>query len=129
MWLSENMKRRAPETRAELGVTSIAGEEAAVLSRGEVRALPVYGPGGYCWIPEAGESVLVIQGGPGGGGQWVGGAGQGEAPEGLGPGGLCLRSGTAAVILRKDGSILLRGTVQVEGELRLNGAALTAEGG
>ena len=57
------------------------------------------------------------------------GAAQREAPEGLGPGELCLRSGTAAVILRKDGSILLRGTVQVEGELRLNGAALTAEGG
>ena len=129
MWLSENMKRRAPETRAELGVTSIAGEEAAVLSRGEVRALPVYGPGGYCWIPEAGESVLVIQGGPGGEEQCVAGAAQREAPEGLGPGELCMRSGTAAVILRKDGSILLRGTVQVEGELRLNGAALTAEGG
>ena len=121
MWLSENMKRRAPETRAELGVTSIAGEEAAVLSRGEVRALPVYGPGGYCWIPEAGESVLVIQGGPGGEEQCVAGAAQGTVPAALAPGELCLFSGEGAVILRRDGSITLRGTVKVEGDLFING--------
>ena len=129
MWLGKQGRLRRESGGAELGVTSIPGTETAVLAGGESRALPVYGPGGYCWIPEAGESVLVIQGGPGGEEQCVAGAAQREAPEGLGPGELCLRSGTAAVILRKDGSILLRGTVQVEGELRLNGAALTAEGG
>lgn len=35
-----------------------------VVTRGEVRQLPIYGPGGYVWLPESGASVLVIKGGP-----------------------------------------------------------------
>ena len=38
-----------------------------------------------------------------------------------GPGELCLFSGEGAVILRRDGSITLRGTVKVEGDLFING--------
>ena len=49
------------------------------------------------------------------------GAAQGAAPAALGPGELCLFSGEGAVILRRDGSITLRGTVKVEGELLING--------
>ena len=49
------------------------------------------------------------------------GAAQGAAPAALGPGELCLFSGEGAVILRRDGSITLRGTVKVEGDLFING--------
>lgn len=50
----------------------------------------------------------------------------------LGPGELCLFSGEGAVILRRDGSITLRGTVKVEGDLFINGmpwAQAQGEGG
>ena len=57
MWLSRQMKPAIPTADADLGVTTIAGEQAGVVTRGEVRALPVYGPGGYAWLPENGYCV------------------------------------------------------------------------
>ena len=121
MWLGKQGRLRRESGGAELGVTSIPGTEAAVRTGGESRALPVYGPGGCGWVPEAGQRVLVIRGGPGGEEQCVAGAAQGTVPAALAPGELCLFSGEGAVILRRDGSITLRGTVKVEGELLVNG--------
>ena len=40
MWLSRQMKPAIPTADADLGVTTIAGEQAGVVTRGEVRALP-----------------------------------------------------------------------------------------
>ena len=54
MWLSSRTKPAAPTADADLGVTTIAGNSVGVVTRGEVRALPVYGPGGYVWLPEKG---------------------------------------------------------------------------
>ncbi len=84
MWLGKQGRLRRESGGAELGVTSIPGTEAAVLAGGESRALPVYGPGGCCWVPEAGQRVLLIRGGPGGEEQCVAGAAQGAAPAVLG---------------------------------------------
>ena len=50
MWLSRQMKAPAPTADADLGMTTIAGDSVGVVTRGEVRALPVYGPGGYVWM-------------------------------------------------------------------------------
>ena len=66
MWLAEKTKLSPPGMDADFGVTSIAGQRAGVVTRGESRRLPVYGPGGYFWMPENGSAVLVIKGGPGG---------------------------------------------------------------
>ena len=66
MWLAQKMKPAVPEAEADQGVSTIVGDEMGVVTRGEVRRLPVYGPGGYVWLPESGASVLVIKGGPGG---------------------------------------------------------------
>ena len=66
MWLSRQIKPAPPTADADLGMTTIAGDSVGVVTRGEVRALPVYGPGGYVWMPESGSAVLVIKGGPGG---------------------------------------------------------------
>ena len=54
MWLSKQMRSAPPTADADLGVTTIAGDSVGVVTRGEVRALPVYGPGGYLWQPENG---------------------------------------------------------------------------
>ena len=51
MWLSRQMKAPAPTADADLGMTTITGDSVGVVTRGEVRALPVYGPGGYVWMP------------------------------------------------------------------------------
>lgn len=81
MWLSRQMKAPAPTADADLGMTTIAGDSVGVVTRGEVRALPVYGPGGYVWMPESGAAVLVIKGGPG-----RGGAVRGRTAAGFDPG-------------------------------------------
>lgn len=73
MWISRQMKTVPPTADADLGITTIAGGSAGVVTRGEVRSLPVYGPGGYIWMPESGGTVLVIKGGPGGEEQCVAG--------------------------------------------------------
>ena len=86
MWISRQMKAPAPTADADLGMTTIAGDSVGVVTRGEVRALPVYGPGGYVWMPESGAAVLVIKGGPGGEEQCVAGQQQALIPEGMGPG-------------------------------------------
>ena len=122
MWISRQMKQTPPTADADLGVTTIAGGSAGVVTRGEVRSLPVYGPGGYIWMPESGGTVLVIKGGPGGEEQCVAGTRQQAAPEGMQPGEVCIQGpGGGSIYLKRDGSIRLRGDIQMEGTLRVNG--------
>lgn len=121
MWISKKMRPAPPTADADLGVTTIAGGQAGVLTRGEVRSLPVYGPGGYLWMPQNGAEVLVIKGGPGGQERCVAGMRQGAPEASMQPGEVLIRSGGASIYLKADGSLLLRGRVCVEGELLING--------
>lgn len=122
MWLSKQMKPAVPTADADLGVTTIAGGSVGVVTRGEVRALPVYGPGGYVWLPENGAAVLVIRGGPGGEEQCVAGMKQKVGPEGMKPGEVFLYGpGGNSVYLKQDGSMELRGAVDIRGSLAVNG--------
>ncbi|MDO4314833.1 MAG: hypothetical protein Q4C45_03585 [Oscillospiraceae bacterium] len=124
MWLSKQMKPAVPTADADLGVTTIAGDSVGVVTRGEVRALPIYGPGGYVWLPENGAAVLVIKGGPGGEEQCVAGVKQKKAPEGMQPGEVFLYGpGGNSVHLKRDGTLELRGDVDIRGSLTVNGAA------
>ena len=62
MWLSKRIVQETPEFEpATLGTVSIGGEDAAVVTDGEKRNARVISPGGYCWQPGAGESVLVLK--------------------------------------------------------------------
>jgi len=122
MWLSRQMKNALPTADADLGMTTIAGNSVGVVTRGEVRALPVYGPGGYIWMPQNGEAVLVIKGGPGGEEQCVAGMRQAAAPEGMRPGEVYLHTpGGAAVYLKQNGTVELQGQVEISGSLIING--------
>ncbi len=121
MWISRQMKKSVPTADADLGMTTISGEHAGVLTRGEVRALPVYGPGGYIWMPENGDMVLVMKGGPGGEEQCVAGMRQSSAPAGMKPGEICLQGKNCSVYLDRDGTVRLRGRIEIDGELRING--------
>lgn len=127
MWLAERTKISLSGTDADFGVTSIAGERAGVVTRGERRALPVYGPGGYFWMPESGSAVLVIKGGPGGEEACAAGTKMPPAPAGMRPGEVYIRSsGGASAYLKNDGSMELRGSVSVVGGLTVNGLSCNA---
>lgn len=118
MWLSKQMRSAPPTADADLGVTTIAGDRVGVLTRGEVRALPVYGPGGYVWLPENGNGVLVVKGGPGGEEQCVSGMLQKGAPKGMLPGEIYLFGPAGnSIYLRKDGAVEIQGTLRINGEL------------
>ena len=123
MWLSKQMKPEMATADADLGMTTIAGDGAGVVTRGEVRDLPVYGPGGYTWLPESGATVLVIKGGPGGEDQCVAGALRAQPPEEMQPGEVFIHGpGGTQIYLKADGTLLLKGeTVSIEGTLVVNG--------
>ena len=129
MWISKQMKPAAATADADLGVTTISGRKAGVLTRGEVRDLPVYGPGGYLWTPANGTAALVIKGGPGGEEQCVAGARPLEEVPDIEPGEVYLYGpGENTVYLKKDGSVEIRGSrVSVTGELSVDGQ-LTVNG-
>ena len=63
MWLSKTiaLRQRAEResTAADMGVTTIGGGSASVMTRGEQRDLEVFAPGGVVWQPQAGDTVLV----------------------------------------------------------------------
>lgn len=106
-----------------MGVTTIAGDRVGVITRGEVRDLPVYGPGGYLWAPGNGEDVLVVRGGPGGEEQCVAGMKPADPPVSVQPGEVCIFGPKGnAIYLRQDGSVEIRGgEVAIYGNLRVNG--------
>lgn len=127
MWLSRQTRPTAATSGSDLGVTSISGESAGVVTRGEVRQLPVYGPGGYSWQPATGETVLVIKGGTGGEESCVAGVKQGKAPRGFLPGEVYIHTMGGSVYLKNNGTveiqgsrIVLNGRVNVSGSLYIN---------
>ena len=127
MWLSEKLSvQRAVEQEgagADMGVTTIGGAKAGVMTRGEQREVPVFAPGGMVWQPRQGDTVLVIKGGCGCEEQCVAAADTAEhAPGDMVPGELYLFSaGGTSLFLRSDGRILVEGNVELEGDLRVTG--------
>ena len=102
MWISQKMRPAPSTVDADLGVTTIAGSNVGVVTRGEVRDLPVYGPGG--------EELCVA------------GMRQEAPPSGMRPGELYLHGpGDTSVYLRSDGTIELRGRVEISGEVWVSG--------
>ena len=123
MWLSRQIKPAPATSDADLGITTISGQKVGVVTRGEVRDLPVYSPGGYLWTPANGTAVLVVKGGPGGEEQCVAGARPLEEVPDIEPGEVYLYGpGENTVYLKKDGSVEIRGSrVSVTGELSVDG--------
>ena len=123
MWLSRRITH--PETEPEtaaLGTISMGGSRAAVVTDGEKRDVRIISPGGYCWQPGAGESVLVLKASQ----TYIPGALQ-RAKGSLAPGEVMVYSDAAQVVLRNNGDIELKGKVRVTGRLFLNGKELGAE--
>lgn len=119
MWAAKQIAlRQSPESGgADMGVTTIGGDSASVLTRGEQRDLEVFAPGGVVWRPRAGDTVLVIKGGTAAQEQCVAAASTaGQGPEGMLPGELFLYSiGGASIYLKADGSVEISGKLTVNG--------------
>ena len=114
MWLSKQVKPAAATADADMGVTTISGRRVGVVTRGEVRDLPVYGPGGYLCAED----------------RCVAGTRPPEAPADVGPGEVYIYGpGGNTVYLRQDGSVEIVGgdvairgrRVDISGELTVNG--------
>lgn len=118
MWLSKRLRQSAAgeETAADLGVTTIGGARAGVYTRGEIRDLPLCAPGGLVWRPKSGDKVVVLKGGPGGEEAFVLGT-QDEENDALEDGEIGLRLGSASVLVRRDGSVCITGSLIINGEL------------
>lgn len=126
MWLSEQAARHEDrESGGAVGVVTIAGRESAVEHGSETRGVPVVSPGGLAWLPETDREVVTL---------WCGDTGPvllgvvGQVPPaGMEPGELCLYTENTEVCLKQNGEITLRGAVNVEGSLTVNGVPV--EGG
>lgn len=115
MWLAGKLRQQEQEARtpADLGVTAISRGTTSVVSRGELRDLPVMGPGGFAWRPQSGAAVLLVRGGTGGEECCVAGV---EDPEsaGLEPGDVLIHAPGASIRLRG-------GEIHIQGKLFING--------
>ena len=123
MWLSRRITH--PETEPEtaaLGTISMGGSRAAVVTDGEKRDVRIISPGGYCWQPGAGESVLVLKASQ----TYIPGALQTAQAE-LAPGEVMVFSNAARLVLRNNGDIEVKGRVRITGRLFVNGRELGAE--
>lgn len=127
MWLSKKLSsHRTIEQEGaatDMGVTTIGGASASVMTRGEQRDLEVFAPGGLIWQPKTGDTVLVVKGGSGCQEKCVVASETGKnAPASMSPGELFLYSdGGAFVYLRSDGSIAINGPVELKGDLTVEG--------
>jgi len=120
MFLSRRERTQAPAGAALTGPVTLPGEQAGAWLEGERRGLEVYAPGGYHWVPQLGEQVLVLKAGESGEqpcavGVYAGG-------QGLKPGEVLITAGAAAIKLSLDG------TVDVTGRLKVNGVPVALQG-
>lgn len=126
MWLSEQAVKAPREERdGNIAVVTLSGAKIAVQSGSELRGVSWTGPGGVFWMPSASETVVTMA--CGGGETVILGVLPEERPA-LEPGELCLRSGGAEIFLRRDGRIDLRGAVNVEGSLSVDGKPVMVMG-
>ncbi len=127
MWLSKKLSidrvARQEGAATDMGVTTIGGASASVMTRGEQRDLEVFAPGGLVWQPQTGDTVLVVKGGSGAKETCVVAAETtANAPAGMSPGELYLYSGSDTFIyLRSNGTIEIVGDVSITGSLYVNG--------
>lgn len=116
MYLSEIGKNRRETTEEDcLGTVSVGGGNPTIVSAGSQRDTVLFGPGGMCWVPRRGQSVLVIKSGGAGSEVCIAGA-EVTDTEDMEPGEVKLFAEGASVCLKNDGTIALTGRVLVNGK-------------
>ena len=130
MWLSEKKDGHTTGLgSAAVGIVTIGGIKPSILVEGEVRnAELMCSAGGF--VPKAGDEVLLIRSGDGES-IAVGKVGA-VAPSEIENGEVYITNGRGGVIRLKNngeielsGTVIIRGTAQIEGELTVNGTAVS----
>ena len=116
MWTSSQTKatRSRPDSAAALGTVTSGGPEVGVFLGAERRRLPILAPGGYRWRPSVGDQVLVLKTGADGQSPFVL-AGLQPVQDDLMPGEVELAGPGCSLRLDGSGSVILSGTVMVNG--------------
>ncbi len=123
MFLAKQRSRsKAGPPSGQVGQVSLAGNPTGVYLTGERRALPVFAPGGYDWVPAQKDEVLVLS--------------CGEEERACVMARACLQDASllpgeaqlsvnpnGRILLKKDGSIHLTGNVFINGVLWQAGGA------
>lgn len=123
MWLSRQIAAEKAQTDGAAAATvSVGGEAPAVVTDGERRQARLFSPGGYCWRPGGGDTVLVV----GSGEPCVAGREQ-KCPVALETGEIYLYSRGASIHLKNNGEIVVRGKLIVRGGAEITGG-LTVDG-
>lgn len=117
MWLSKRTAAKTAEAAAEVGAVTIEGEKLSAYTNMEHRGIKVYSPGGYFWQPKVEEKLLIIKCGDGEM------CAVGEEPENavVEQGEVMIKSDKASIHLKKDGQIMIKGNVFIDGSLFVNG--------
>lgn len=115
MFLSGQKRPEAPESPALTGPVTVPGDPAGAWLEGERRAAAVYAPGGYHWLPEEGQEVLVLKAGVCGEKRCALGVPQGAQALSLSPGEVAVTAGKAVLRLKPDGTVELTGRLVVNG--------------
>lgn len=119
MFLSHRTKKK--EIAAETGTISVYSGGFGVRGEGESRGVGLSCPGGYLWRPALGQRVLVIKTGEQPAQPVIVSAEAASEPEGFSPGEAYIFSKEASVYIKNDGCIVLKGDVEIEGSLMVNG--------
>ena len=129
MWLSERKKNADSEQNCmTIGLVTIGGAKPSVLVEGEIRNVELVSSG-VMRVPKAGDEVLVLRTSEGDG-VAVGFIGA-VSPDGIENGEIKISTGTGGFIKLKNngdielcGTVSIKGTTKIEGELLVNGAAV-----
>lgn len=116
MFLSERLKGGGLETGlGQVEAVSVGGADPTVAESGGQYGARLFGPGGVCWVPRRGQSVLVIKAGAMSEESCMVGA---ETPteDSLAPGELRLFAEGCALELKNNGSIYITGKVYINGK-------------
>ena len=113
MFLGKRERQERPAGMALTGPVTLPGDSAGVYLEGERRGVAVYAPGGYHWVPAAGDEVLVLKTGERGEKPCAVGVSAGG--QGLLPGEVLITAGVASIKLGLDGKVSVTGNLTVNG--------------
>ena len=113
MFLSKRESQGKTKATALTGPVTLPGERLGAWLEGERRSLTVYAPGGYHWVPDLGDEILVLKAGENGESRCaVGVLAEGQ---GLRPGEVLITAGMSSIRLGLDGKVSISGTLTVNG--------------
>ncbi len=122
MWLSERQSRSG-SGRTVAGEVTIGGMNTAVYTDTEMRNAVFFAPGGYFWVPGAGQSMIVLKGE--GGEVYCMDREVASLPADMEEGEVFITSGgDASIHLKNDGTVHINGDLHVAGRVVVNGTEI-----